>query len=133
MSDVPQDRDNPYVIPTGPGYLGVASVGSSRTAAFGVGMWPVDWNGDTEVYAVSEPPGIAVFESEHRPPEFVAIYGVSKGWRNSPGPTLTISGAALELLGVEHGDDVRAYRRDAGGAVLVAAADDPFLEGDGRG
>lgn len=124
-----RENGNPYVVPTGPGYLGVATVGAGYTAAFGVGMWPVDWRGGTEVYAVVEPPGIALFASDHRPAEFITTYKVSKGWRNSPGPTLSIAGAALEVLGVEQGDDVRAYRRDGGGVLLVRAADDPFLEG----
>lgn len=120
------DGGSKYVNPTGDGYCGVGQV-SGDSVSFGLGMFPVEWDADATVYAVKESPGIALVEDE--PDENLGRYTVSKGWRNSPGTTITVSGPSLELLGVSHGDDVRAYERDGGGLLLVSADDDPFVDG----
>lgn len=117
-----------YVNETGDGYLGVGAVSESRSVGFGVGMFPVEWDGNTVVWAIREEPGVAIVEAE--PDEYLAQYNVSKGWRNSPGPSLSLGGRVLDALDVEAGDDVRAYEREEGGLLLVPADPDPFVEGD---
>lgn len=114
---------NPYVVPTGPGYLGIAKV-SGGSCGFGVGMLQFERD-DTRVWAAEEPPGVAIVDEE--PAETIAEYNLSHT-PSGPGHSLTVGSQALSCLDVENGDDVRLYERDGGGVVLVPANPDPFLQ-----
>lgn len=118
-----------YVNPTGPGYQGVAKVGDPLAVQLSVGMYDVEWDGNTEVYAVIEHPGIALFASDHRPPEFIRTLDVTVPM-GSEGPKVGLPGSVLAQLDVDPGDDVRVYRRELGGLYVVPADPDPFLEAD---
>lgn len=118
-----------YVNPTGPGYQGVHVVSAGYGVTLSVGMFDVDWQDGTEVYVVFEDDGVALFASDRAPPSYVRMLSVSKA-AGAQGPSLTLSGTDLAPLEVDPGDDVRVYKREAGGLLLVARADDPFVEVD---
>lgn len=118
-----------YVNPTGPGYQGIARVTERLSTTLSVGMFDVGWDGTTEVYAVVEEPGIALFEADHRPPEFIKTLDVTVP-SGSLGPKIGLSRPVLAPLDVDVGDDVRIYRRELGGLYVVPAEPDPFLEDD---
>lgn len=114
-----------YTVPTGDGYQGVATVGISRSVNFGVGMFDVDWRGGDRVFAIQEDVGVRLTPNMNRREESFAVYTVSK---SSVGPSISVAGRALEVLGAAAGDDVRAYKRDDDGLILVRSKDDPFVE-----
>lgn len=116
---------NPYVIETGPGYLGVSKI-SGGSCGFGVGMLPFE-RVDTRVWTAEEPPGVAIVDEEPSNP--IAEYNLSHT-PSGPGHSLTVGSRSLSRIDVEDGDDVRLYERDGGGVVLVPADPDPFVQDD---
>lgn len=122
------DGGSKYTKATGDGYCGVARF-SSGSVRFGVTMLPVDWEAETIVWATTESPGVALVTNE--PADPITSYSVATGGLTTAGPSICITGNGLSPLDVDEGDDVRAYERDGGGLLLVAADPDPMLVADG--
>lgn len=123
-----------YVNPTGDGYLGVSRV-STRGVSFGVGMYPVDWDGDTTVVCFQEPEGIGVVRHDRLPDDrredVIQEYSIYVATHRGIGPVLQLGSPIPNTLDVEDGSDIRAYERDPHGIILVPKDTDPFLEGGG--
>lgn len=124
--DVATDGGSKYVNPTGEGYLGVATV-RRHSLPLCIGTWPVDWEVGATVSFIEASPGVALVAGQ----DADAVGHTTVSNFGSGSRRVCVSGQALAELGVENGDDVRAYERDAESVLLVPAAGDPMLATDG--
>jgi len=116
-----------YVNETGPGYLGIIKL-SSYSLEIPFGAWPdYEWRTEDDLWVVDDDRGLAVVDEE--PDEAFAKAHVSVV---NVGPGVCVPARAVRnLLEVDAGCDVRIYRRDAGGMLVVPASPDPMLASDG--
>ena len=112
-----------YVNPTGEGYQGTYAV-RSDTVRVPIAMIDVDWQPTRPVFATRVPDGVALAQS--RPEEMLGRPIVLDRAQDD---VISVPAAACRALGVDRGDDVRVYLRDADGLLLVDADDDPRVEG----
>lgn len=124
-----------YTVETGPGYLGVWKADRYR-AEISIGTYEdLPWRSDDHVVAVDHPDGIAVVEASHVDAvegERITDLSVHK---NTVGTNVSLPARVGRLIdGLEPDGDVRGYRLDTEGFVVVAADDDPMLDrGDDGG
>lgn len=115
-----------YVIETGPGYCSVSAVSTGPSLSFGIATVPVDWDENTIVRAWPEGETVALDAlKEPRDDEISSFHPYHSGGN---GLKLNVSQRTVEHLDARKGDDVRLYRREAGGLCLVRADSDPFLD-----
>lgn len=125
---------NPYVVPTGEGYLGIISVWGhadgigadlSRTYLEEIGVGAGD-----SVAVESRSDRLVLWPVELAPDEADRLRKTTRsggGWRRKSGCLGLWK--SLDSLGLQAGADVRIYRRDdPPRLVLVPRENDPFLD-----
>lgn len=114
-----------YVNPTGPGYLSRYSTRSDRIHISATAVDGMGWGLGQRLFGYDIDVGYAVEATRHD--EAIDEHVVS-GSRTSD-RAVNLSGKHLEYIGVEPGDDVRAYKR-GDRMVMVPADPDPMLEAE---
>lgn len=123
------DGGSKYINPTAPGYQGVYRV--SKDVQISLGTLPVDWEVDQTVYVIEDGPGVSVVAKEPASP--LKTVSIKPGNTSSGGRQwgTILRFRIQEFIDVDEGDDIRAYKRTAGGLRLVPANPDPLLVTDG--
>jgi len=116
-----------YTNETGPGYLGIIKL-THYSLEIPFGVWPdYDWRTDDDLWVVKNDNGLGIVDEEPENPISNARVKVV-----NVGPGVCVPARAVrEQLDVSPGSDVRIYRRDCGGMLVVPADPDPMLATDG--
>lgn len=120
-----------YVRETGPGYEGIVRVSDGGANLCLNTIDAADWPAETSVGFYEADRGLRALPTEATTAEPVGSVGVVYHDRKS-GRRLSIPTTAVQVLDVADGSDIRIYVDDAPGLVLVAAAEDPHVDGGGR-
>lgn len=113
-----------YTVATGDGYQGVWKA-RNHELTVNLATTDVEWPPGVTIFFARHADGIQATTSRPTGREIVATVDVTDNQR----PVLRVPWAAVEVTGLKGGaGDVRAYSRDdADGLVLVAAANDPYI------
>lgn len=121
-------KSNPkYVNPTGPGYLGTYT-DTGRSVSVPIGAWEdITWTSDDQLWAVLEELNrskvVAIVDEE--PSDSLCEANVQE---KGKGTQVIVTTKMLDSMYPTCGNEIRLYRRAAGGIYVVPRQNDPTLE-----